>query len=1198
MGKALRTAGAIVGAVALVATGVGALALGGFAGTLTLGGVSVATLGQVGVGLSMAGSLVEGKPQVGGSAGTPTAFKADPSAGIPVAIDRVGTGGNIVLQATTGEKGKYLNFVTVHSLGPIEGYESFSANGEVVPFTTPGRNGEEAAGRYLNRMWRIARLGTASQTAMAWTATGSKDTPADHGGSVTGFWTADHRLRSLACTLWGLEFDASIYSTGVPKPLDVILGPAVYDPREDSTYPGGNPAGAQRIDNEDSWSFVGRDNPALQALTFAIGRRRNGILVAGIGLSPSAIDIAAHVEGANICDANGWKIAGIYYTTDPKYDVYRAMLMTGGGVPVPMGDRLSCMFNAPRVSLDTITADDLAGAFTLQGATSRRGRPNQVIPRVLSEAHGWEVVPVDPVTIADYVAADGRLVPRELEYQLCPSASQGAQLATYEAVNARELGPVVMKLKPRWGGYKSGDCITINDAKIGLVNQPMLIFRHEDDFESGAVTLTMRSETAAKHDFCLGRTANPPPVPGLAKDDPSLVSVPNIADWIASGATLSDNGQSIPAIVIEGEVADPNVAQLMVQYRPAGATAWAPAGREITSDARVRLEITGVTRDTTYNVQIAFRSHRGVAGAWISLDNVVAGDFSLDEITASFADGDITPGEKLYVVPWIKAVIARRAGLRERADALNLLTSNNIERLAYENAATALTSALAALTSPVAWDNSSDLTTVADPAGLRAALEAAQSTGDALQWQIDTAYGTYISDLDTKVDALFDAVGDGLLTTGEKLYVNPTISSLIFARAKLRDRANTMGLTVGAGNAERIAFENAASALDSMLATLTSPIPWNNTTDDTIIPNAASFRSALQNAMQTERDLQSVIDGQPTGGAFGTNITETAGGSVATNANYKTSLGTAYAFVGQTLWATYATWSPSQIASKTQYFDAGDGRAYDHRAFLYNMSVDGTAGRYVQPLSAGIGTISVAAHSVYVPRYSGIATLSIPATSFSGLSNDTNYTIFYRPDYGDWFPVVSSNAAPYKTSRDGYLEIGTISTPTSGGAWIAPTSDFETTGRYSAYDCVWIEARLASGQRAGSAQRHDPLTMMAPGGDIAMAGEINAIRLARTECVTLRTRNGGKLTVSLSAPIMTRAGPGYMPHAVPARDCQPGMAIPTLGDDEQVVWSMLESIDPAGIMDVAMISAGNGVYAAADPDSAVMVFTHNMYNKP
>ena len=1219
--------------------------------------------------------------------GRVTQWQADPRAAIPYPMGRCATAGKIVFnQSAPAASRKYLNFVTVYSGVPADAFEAFQANGVDVTFSAD--SGEGASGYYLNRMWLKSQLGHEFGSWLHWTATGSKDTPANHGGMPTE-WTSEHLTSGYAATLWALEYDTARYASGVPAPRMVGRWAKTYDPRQDSTYPGGS--GSHLWNDESTWTWS--RCPYRNALSWAIGRRNGGQLVLGMGYDFEEIDVAAFVHGMNVSDANAWTMGGQVDSDDNPWEVLKAILQAGAGYPILGGTQLSVMVNAPAVSVATITEADIVGAMTVPAQVAMADRINTVWPSYTEEALDWQVVTPDaPVQVAEYVALDGEERSIPLGMPLLQDATQVGQLCRYAIEDARELSGIVLACKPWAQWIAPGLCVTANIPSAGLNGQKLRVQRRKRDPGTMVVTLISRTETDGKHAYALGQTNSPPDTPALSGGDASVVTAPYAGDWIATGAALTDNGVSVPAIIFVGSVSDPQVAQLLIRYRPSGAADWISGPvHPITDDEEVRIELsTGITSETVYEIEIAFRSLRGVVSAWTALPDVTAGAFNWDDVTASFADGDITPGEKLYVVPWIKSMIARRAGLRDRADALSLDYADNLERMWFEDATDELDAQLAALTTPVDWDDASDVTEVSDPAALRAALEAAQSTADALEYEILTAYGTSIADLDTKVDGLLDAVSDGLLTTGEKLTFIPGTNSLVFARAALRTRATALGLTVGSGNAERIAFEAAATALDSLLATLTSPVAWNNTTDVTTIPDAGDFRDALEDAYLTTWDLQSKIDGQPTGGTYGVDIYETFGGSLATlgnfktilgiaasiagqapaatdtsiesgstknllyfqssspsspsngalwcdtttspfvwkirisgswqaaasyggefgtslweaagvlatNANYKTASGTAAAVTGQTSWATTTLFTPTQIGGKTQYFDPGDGKAYDYRVGVYNLSVDGTAGRYSNPLSASVGSISVASHSIYLPGYSGVTTLSIPSTSFSGLSDDTNYTIFYRPDYGDWFPIVSAGAAAYKTSRDGYLEIGTIATPTSGGTWVAPTTDFTSTGRYGYYDCIAADAVLASGKIAGEARRGDELVMMAPGGDLVVPGKANAVRLAKAHCLTLRTANGGKITVSRTAPLMTREGADFLPHAIAAHDAVVGSPIPTLGEGGRVEWSELVEITPSGLRDVAMISAMNGVYAAADADSAVMVFTHNMYNKP
>ena len=267
-------------------------------------------------------------PKVGGDFGTQVDFKADPRGPIPYAMGRTATAGNMVFAQTAGSKNKYLNYVTVYSAaGPIDSYESFLVNGAAVAFSTD--SGEGAGGYYQNRMWRRTQLGARPESDwLRWTATGTKDTPADHSG-LPAEWSSSHKLSGLAADLWGLQYNSSVYSSGPPRKLAVGKWVKVYDPRLDSTYPGGS--GAHRANNEATWAWS--DNPYLHALTWVIGRHVNGVRILGVGAPLAAIDMAAFVEGANVAAANGWKLGGVVYSTDDKWEVLKAILQAGAAGP-------------------------------------------------------------------------------------------------------------------------------------------------------------------------------------------------------------------------------------------------------------------------------------------------------------------------------------------------------------------------------------------------------------------------------------------------------------------------------------------------------------------------------------------------------------------------------------------------------------------------------------------------------------------------------------------------------------------------------------------------------------------------------------------------------------------------------------------------------------------------------------------------
>ncbi|MCG7349799.1 Hint domain-containing protein [Sphingomonas sp. ACRSK] len=622
MAKALRTAAFVVGAVALVATGIGAAGGAGLLGSAiasggTIAGVGTAaafssfgTLAGVGAGvLSLASAVATPRASLGGN---PTEFTIDKESGIPYAIGRTYSAGKVVHRQYYGSKNSLESWVAVHSLGPIKSLGAFQVEKKTVTFA-----GGAAQGTYAGYMWLDQQLGACPE------ARALQGPQGDFPG-----WTSASKLSGLAADLWTLKFDSKgkKYPNGVPVRGRIVEGVFVYDPRLDSTYPGGS--GPCRLGQEAT--YVYSEIPALHAITWAYGRVQNGTLVAGGGMKVVGIDLAPFVEWANVCEANSWKAGGIVYTSaDNDWDTLKMICQAGGAEPMPVGGQLSVTFNAPRVSIGTITSADIIGDVDVPGTASRRARRNTVIPRVRLESHGWEVVPLNAIAIPDYVALDGGSRPKEITFPLVQQVDQGAQLGLYEILNGRELDGILLPCKATMIGYRPGDCLTVDIPEAALVGREVVVRNREIDMATVGVTFTCRSETASKHSFALGHGGMAPPTPDLSIPELDL-SAPDAGDWTANGAVLSANGVSFPAVIVTGSADDRPLAGVLFEYRPytAGAdpdVGWSGGGLD--GPGITRKEITSVTSDTEYEVAVRYM----VGGTYsdrLVLGPVTAGVFS------------------------------------------------------------------------------------------------------------------------------------------------------------------------------------------------------------------------------------------------------------------------------------------------------------------------------------------------------------------------------------------------------------------------------------------------------------------------------------------------------------------------------------------------------------------------------------------
>ncbi|MEI9964370.1 MAG: hypothetical protein WDM92_06360 [Caulobacteraceae bacterium] len=339
------------------------------------------------------------------------------------------------------------------------------------------------------------------------------------------------------------------------------------------------------------------------------------------------IDVAAWVEFANVCDANGWAVSGRVFSTDDKWEVLKAICQAGAAVPMKLNAMISVMVQAPRVSLATVTGKDVVGKVSVQAQQSRRDRFNAVAPRFVNENIGWQFdyAQGSPIIVDDYVSVDGGQRTLGVDFALVGGADaaavQAAQLARYALEDSREFGPITLPCKPYMLGYRPGDCITVNEPEYGLNGQLLLIVGRSFDPMTGMVTLTCRSETTGKHAYALGQTATAPPTPGITGYDPGVLIPPGADTWDITGSSFVGDGQA-PAILIGGACDDPTASQIIVDYRkrltadPSWGD-WASASFPVSATL---LTITGVEPGAYYGVRVRYQSIRDVEDPDQSLD--------------------------------------------------------------------------------------------------------------------------------------------------------------------------------------------------------------------------------------------------------------------------------------------------------------------------------------------------------------------------------------------------------------------------------------------------------------------------------------------------------------------------------------------------------------------------------------------------
>lgn len=508
-----------------------------------------------------------------------------------VQLHDVGYGGTV-----SGTENPYRFLPVAYSLGPIDSFESIQLDYTAVTFS-----GNAATGYFAGFLYRDAQLGAlpeADALAAQWSSPPN--------------WGSDYKLSGLAAVGYSMKFDkkGKVFAGGDPI-IGIIAKQVAYDPRLDSTQPGGS--GSQRKDDWLTWTFS--ENPALYSGVYAHGIYQNGKKIFGVDLGSTSVNWADVIAWANLCDANGWKVGGTIYEPADKWNNLKRIAQAGGGVPVLRGGVLGFRWHAVRVSLDTIAADDLVEGDLSAGSNRPWAeRFNTKRPRFRSEAHQWNYTQTAKVKVDAFVTEDGEEKADEPQYDLVQDGDQAVQLATYEIYDGREAGPFVVTVKPRLIEYRPGDALTL-DASCGLWPTDLLVIiqRRRVDPATGTVELELVGETSAKHAAALGSTATVSPAPPYYGGEDY--------DNVIGGNTVPPG--YIESLIINSYVSGAGGSPLSATDAGTDATIAIAAHDRVYSDKSVSLSagsLTGLPYSTDYWVYYDDPDRSGGAVTYVALD--------------------------------------------------------------------------------------------------------------------------------------------------------------------------------------------------------------------------------------------------------------------------------------------------------------------------------------------------------------------------------------------------------------------------------------------------------------------------------------------------------------------------------------------------------------------------------------------------
>lgn len=288
MGKSVKKVIGTLGIIALVAiTGGAALfAAAGFSISVSSVSTVVAlSLGAISIGFGPELPTVDGARHLAENLSVSSSATAIRS----VVFGRSGIAGQILFRKNienSGDTPDELLLILGLAGYPCTSLEKFWFNDELV-FDGDSTTGPGAitSGTFDGDLWVWFRTGDETSDAFADIATLSSE------------WDAKTRkLRGIPSI--GIRLKVTEKVEGRLEPLAQIKGAKLYDPRLDSTVPGGS--GSHDFDDPSTWAFS--TNPKLAELLYLRGASVEGVRIFGMGKPAAAIDLENFASEANICE--------------------------------------------------------------------------------------------------------------------------------------------------------------------------------------------------------------------------------------------------------------------------------------------------------------------------------------------------------------------------------------------------------------------------------------------------------------------------------------------------------------------------------------------------------------------------------------------------------------------------------------------------------------------------------------------------------------------------------------------------------------------------------------------------------------------------------------------------------------------------------------------------------------------------------
>ena len=331
-----------------------------------------------------------------------------------------------------------------------------------------------------------------------------------------GKWGSSRRLTGCAYVYFRIKRTGNTKKaesplvSGLPSRVTVIgEGVPLYDPRKDSTVPGGS--GSHRANNQSTWGAYTNpddcDNPALQLLWWLLGWEINGKLSVGCGVPYTRIDMESFITAANVCDENvtlaiggtqkRYRTSGTASDSDDRMEIINNLLASMNGTLRDNGGRLTvtAMKNDLADYVLTFNEGDMIGSFDWQQTRGLTENYNIVRGRYVDPSANSLYQMVDYPEVG-FASPDGIERVMSLDLPYVEDGRRAQRIAKQVIQRNQYRGMFSTSFNAKALGCQVGDVVRVSLEALGWSNKLFRVVSQEIRFD-GQVPMSLVEENAA-----------------------------------------------------------------------------------------------------------------------------------------------------------------------------------------------------------------------------------------------------------------------------------------------------------------------------------------------------------------------------------------------------------------------------------------------------------------------------------------------------------------------------------------------------------------------------------------------------------------------------------------------------------------------------------------------------------------------------